>query len=238
MTNRLILLAVVLVGLIILLVQNISPTLPLVFLGMQTQPLPLALWILSSITAGGLTSVLISTLFKFIIKNSPQLSTSSFQSPRTPTRPQRTNRNEETIPSSGNFSTKSRDEVSQNSDDAYDDYDSDFDDWETDDDEADNWDFEQPKPRREGYSEAQTDQTRENISRRNTSYSYSSQSPQNTGVGKVESVYDADYRVIIPPYQSSATNQSENDDNEDDDWSFFEDDDFEEDEEDKDQPRR
>ena len=62
---RLILLVTAVLGLILLLVQNLSPSLPLVFLGMRTQPLPLALWILFSITAGIFTSLIITSLLKF-----------------------------------------------------------------------------------------------------------------------------------------------------------------------------
>ncbi len=59
---RLILLVAVLGGLTLLLVQNWSPVLSLVFLGMRTQPLPLAMWILFSTATGAFTSVLISYL--------------------------------------------------------------------------------------------------------------------------------------------------------------------------------
>lgn len=61
---RLTLLVTVLGGLTLLLVQNWSPVLPLVFLGMRSQPLPLALWILFSTAAGAGTSLLITSLFK------------------------------------------------------------------------------------------------------------------------------------------------------------------------------
>jgi hypothetical protein len=48
-------------------------------------------------------------------------------------------------------------------------------------------------------------------------------------------VYDADYRVIIPPYEPSTTNPVDNQaDDDDEDWKFFEDDDFE----DEDKPSR
>ncbi|CCH67835.1 hypothetical protein RINTHH_16800 [Richelia intracellularis HH01] len=45
--------------------QNWLPALPLVFLGVKTQPLPLAIWILLSLSAGIFTSWLISTLNQF-----------------------------------------------------------------------------------------------------------------------------------------------------------------------------
>ncbi len=38
-------------------------------------------------------------------------------------------------------------------------------------------------------------------SRRSSVYSYSSQTPRNAAVGRAEAVYDAEYRVIIPPYR-------------------------------------
>ena len=40
-------------------------------------------------------------------------------------------------------------------------------------------------------------------------------------MGKTESVYDADYRVITPPYRETNTPKDEED------WGFEDDDDFE-----------
>jgi hypothetical protein len=185
---------------------------------MRTQPLPLALWILFSITAGGLTSLLISTLLKFTNYFTPQQSTNTSKSQTS--RP-RVNKNyrEETIPPP----SSSREYVSQTDDTTSNDL-NEFDDWETDDSQADDWDYAVPRqPQPKTYPEQKTSKT---ASPSNSVYSYSSQAPKNTGVGKTESVYDADYRVIIPPYQPS-----ESDQNDDDDWSFFEDDDFENDNE-------
>ncbi|WP_353931023.1 LapA family protein [Okeanomitos corallinicola TIOX110] len=218
---RLTLLAVVLVGLIILLVQNLSPALPLVFLGMRTRPLPLALWILLSITAGGLTSFLVSILFKLTNNLSvpAQSSSTSFKSTAKPPRVNRNTR-AENIPSS----SSSQASVGKN-DDGEDD---DFDDWDLDDNQADDWDFEETRQ----VTQPQTTPdktTSKNSARSDSVYSYNSQTPKNTGVGKTESVYDADYRVIIPPYPSSTTNQSDDDQYSDDDWDFFEDDDLEDD---------
>jgi hypothetical protein len=210
---RLILLVVVLGGLTLLLVQNLSPALPLVFLGMRTKPLPLSLWILFSVGSGGLTSLLISSLFKFTNYFSSQPSTGTFKSTTTTSRVPKPSR-DETIPPSGS----SREPVSKTTYTSNDD----FDDWETDDSQADNWDFDEQRQTRK--SPASPERQSDSV------YSYSSQAPQNTGVGKTESVYDADYRVIIPPYQPDTTNQSD-----DDDWNFLEDDDFEDDQE---NPRR
>lgn len=60
--TRLILLIVVLAALVVLTIQNLSPALSLVFLGGQTQALPLAFWLLCAIALGSLTAILIKLL--------------------------------------------------------------------------------------------------------------------------------------------------------------------------------
>ncbi|MBW4658714.1 MAG: hypothetical protein KME15_08570 [Drouetiella hepatica Uher 2000/2452] len=49
-------------GLVMFALQNMSPALPLVILGTATQPLPLALWIGGAIASGAVTTLLISGL--------------------------------------------------------------------------------------------------------------------------------------------------------------------------------
>ncbi len=200
---RLIILVIATLGLIILLVQNLSPSLPLVFLGMRTQSLPLALWILFSIIAGMITSVIIISLMKFTtylnlqeqpIPVSKSIPRSSRVKPNTPP------------------PTSPPPPVSQ--------FDDEFDDWETNRNE-DNWNDEDNL---ESVPEASPPGTRPS-----SVYSYSSQSPKNTAVGKTETIYDADYRVIIPPYEAPSQNKA----TDDDDWDFFEDDEFTDDNENK-----
>ncbi|MFO5526445.1 MAG: LapA family protein [Cuspidothrix sp.] len=200
---RLIILVTAPLGLIILLVQNLSPSLPLVFLGMRTQSLPLALWILFSIIAGMITSVIIISLMKFTtylnlqeqpIPVSKSIPRSSRVKPNTPP------------------PTSPPPPVSQ--------FDDEFDDWETNRNE-DNWNDEDNL---ESVPEASPPGTRPS-----SVYSYSSQSPKNTAVGKTETIYDADYRVIIPPYEAPSQNKA----TDDDDWDFFEDDEFTDDNENK-----
>ncbi|MTJ52415.1 LapA family protein [Anabaena sp. UHCC 0253] len=209
---RLIILVTVVVGLILLVTQNFSPSLPLVFLGMRTQTLPLALWILLSIAAGVATFLIITSLFRFAIYLSLQAQQPIPKSiPNSPRVKKDTPR-----PSSPPPPVTPTDDE--------------FDDWDTNGD-ADNWDFgenSQPLPKT---SESQ--QSSPKNSRSNSVYSYSSQEPKNTAVGKTESIYDADYRVIIPPYQESSQNQA----TDDDDWDFFEDDEFEDDDENQPQKR-
>jgi hypothetical protein len=199
---RLIILVTTILGLIIILVQNLSPSLPLVFLGMRTQSLPLALWILLSITAGICTSLIITRLLKFAIDLSSQEQPSIPKSIPTPPRV----RQNPSPPSSP------PPPVNQ--------FDDEFDDWDTNGNQE-NWDDEensQPAPNIPSAN-----------SRTSSVYSYSSQEPKNTAVGKTEAIYDADYRVIIPPSQKSGENQA----TDDDDWDFFEDDEFEDDPENK-----
>ncbi len=52
-------------------------------------------------------------------------------------------------------------------------------------------------------------------------YSYNNRTSQNTGVGKKESVYDANYRVITPPYRGSQSQDLEDDEYEDDDEDWI-----------------
>jgi hypothetical protein len=61
-------------------------------------------------------------------------------------------------------------------------------------------------------------------------YSYGYREQSNSGVGKADAVYDANYRVITPPYQKPVEPE------EDDDWGFEDDEDFND--ESQNQPRR
>jgi uncharacterized integral membrane protein len=197
---RSIILFTLLGGLIIFLVQNLSPSLPLVFLGMRSKQLPLGLWILFSLTAGIITSLVITTLLKFTTFTNIQAS----QNKSTPTRQ----------PSVKNARTSNNFTPSVNEDD------DDFDDWENSDDDEE-WDI------RDNYRTSS--KTSRDQPRSSSVYSYSSQSPENTAVGKTEIIYDANYRVIIPPVEERINDINNQDE---DDWSFFEDDendDFEDD---------
>ncbi|MEH1817914.1 MAG: LapA family protein [Nostoc sp.] len=217
---RLILLVAVLGGLTLLLVQNFSPALSLVFLGARTQPLPLAIWILFSTTTGAFTSILIATLFKLSNyfpggqRQTPNRATAAS------TRAKATRREEPTSrPASPPPPASKKEEPSSEV----------FDDWETNS-SGDDWNFDEnseeaptPNPQAQQPRDSTTYERQseaKSSSRSGSVYSYSYREPKNTAAGKTESIYDADYRVIIPPYQPPATNQAD-----DDDWEFFEDDD-------------
>ncbi|MFN6483673.1 MULTISPECIES: LapA family protein [unclassified Nostoc] len=222
---RLILLVAVLGGLTLLLIQNFSPALSLVFLGVRTQPLPLAIWILFSTTTGAFTSILIATLFNL----SNYFVAGQRQTPNrvtaTSSRAKATQREEPASRSASPPPASKKEEPSSEV----------FDDWETNGSRDDDWNFyeksesaptpnsQAQQPRDSTTYERQSEAKRSSQS--GSVYSYSYREPKNTAAGKTESVYDADYRVIIPPYQPPTTNQAD-----DDDWDFFEDDDdFEDD---------
>ncbi len=233
---RLILLVAVLGGLTLLLVQNWSPVLPLVFLGMRTLPLPLAMWILFSTATGAFTSVLISALFKLSNYFGGQQRQTPLKSGTASPRARAARREEPIPPPSSPPPRASRTEYAAN------DASEEFDDWETNNNTDDDWNLDEqpteaptPNPKTQPFQDSQSyerQQEPKSSSQSGSVYSYSYREPKNTAVGKTESVYDADYRVIIPPYQAPASNQADNSD--DDDWEFFEDDDFE----DEDKPSR
>jgi hypothetical protein len=231
---RLILLVAVLGGLTLLLVQNFSPALSLVFLGVKTQPLPLAIWILVSTTTGAFTSILIATLFKlsnYFVggqRQTPNRATATSPRAKATQREEPTSR-----PTSPPPPASKKEEPSSDV----------FDDWETNG-RDDDWNFDEkseeaptPNPQAQQPRDSKTYERQseaKSSSQSGSVYSYSYREPKNTAAGKTESVYDADYRVIIPPYQPPTTNQANQAD--DDDWEFFEDDDdFEDDDK---RPRR
>ncbi|NJM72057.1 MAG: LapA family protein [Scytonema sp. RU_4_4] len=231
---RLILLVTVLGGLALLLVQNWSPVLPLIFLGMKSKPLPLAIWILFSTAAGAFTTIFVTSLFNLSNYFAGQQRQTPLRSPATATRRSQT-RTEEPTPRPSPPPSDRKTESTQTSDAP--------DDWETND-STDDWDFEEKKEQAPTPN-SQNTQVRDSSTyerqqepkssyKSDSVYSYSYREPKNSGVGKTESVYDADYRVIIPPYEPPTTPQAQTNQTKDDDWGFL-DDDFEE--EDK-RPRR
>ncbi|MDJ0674413.1 MAG: LapA family protein [Calothrix sp. MO_167.B42] len=232
--SRLILLLAVIVISTILLVQNWSPVLSLVFLGMKTRPLPLAIWIVLSISTGALTSWLIATLHQLPnylgSQTQPSPSPGSYRAPRVQHTRQEAKFNTANIPKT----SKKQDSKTQVIEDDWDTGISE--DWgfdESTDNQSTQRDQNQPEKEPRDYERPQKSSKSANSNQSDSVYSYSSREPKNTGVGKTESIYDADYRVIIPPYQPSPKNQQIDDD----DWDFL-DEDGEEDDFDDDKPSR
>lgn len=220
---RLILLLAVLGCLTLLLVQNWSPVLPLVFLGLQSQPLPLSMWILFSVVAGAFTSLFITGCF--------QLSNYFAQS-----KPKKRRRAAETSPPRSTQSSKANYTAADTSQPKTASTTSDnFNEWESDASD-DDWDFDAKTDKTPKYDTQDPVKDRTNYevnnepkssSRSGSVYSYSYREPSNSGVGKTESVYDADYRVLTPPYQQSNTSNTSNTSQDDDDWGFEDDEDWE-----------
>ena len=220
---RIALLLVVLGGLSLLVAQNWLPVLPLVFLGISTQALPLAVWILMSIAAGAFTSLFITGLFK--LSNyfaQPKLNKSRNVTRGSSAQPDEAYHSAASRPASNTESTPS---------DA-------GDDWDSDSTSDDDWDFEEDadKTRNSSSQDDIRDSTNYEVKqepksgyRSGSVYSYNYREPKNSGVGKTESVYDADYRVLTPPYRETDTAKK------DEDWGFEDD---EEDENERDSPSK
>lgn len=184
---RLILLLAVLGCLTLLLVQNWSPVLPLVFLGLQSQPLPLSMWILFSVVAGAFTSLFITGCF--------QLSNYFAQS-----KPRKRRKAAETSPPRSTQSSKANYTAANTSQPKTASTTSDnFNEWESDASD-DDWDFDAKTDKTPKYDTQEPVKDRTNYevnnepkssSRSGSVYSYSYREPSNSGVGKTESVYDA-----------------------------------------------
>jgi hypothetical protein len=248
---RLILLVTVLGGLMLLLAQNWSPAIPLVFLGLRTQPLSLAVWMLLSTAAGALTSLLISSLIQLSSRGVKQRRASSYESFDSPPINKQTPKQK--APKQKEFkeriSTPPPPSPQPSArEDTYDD------DWDLDRKVNDDWDseereyFEESEEKeyttansRSSYTKIQSpDRDYEDFREPENdydspadSYSYDKSDLKDYKVGKTESVYDADYRVIIPPssqpttpYTSDSDNKEnkENKQDTEDDWDFLEED--------------
>lgn len=186
---RLTILLVLLGGLILVFIQNLSPVLPLVFLGMRTHPLPLAFWVLISTATGALTSVVMNNLAKLV--NNPDRK----PQPAENTRSQSRTTSREVPPPPRNTPPTSRSSTDSSRYDP-------VDDWGTRRN-LDDWDEVIPPETKSSSTSG-------------SGYPYGYRNPENTSVGKTESVYDADYRVIIPPYVPPTEESPDEDD-----WDFF-----------------
>ncbi|BAY85696.1 hypothetical protein NIES267_51970 [Calothrix parasitica NIES-267] len=261
---RLIFLVTVLGGLMLLLAQNWSPAVPLVFLGLRTRPISLAVWMLLSTAAGAFTSLLINSLLKLSSRSVTQRQRTSYEPSTSPKANQRNKRENEFKERKFTPPPASSPQPPDDYEDSYDDWDLDrnADDWDDDEkeysysnprssytkiqDERDYEEFRDSNPR-SSYTKIQDDRDYEEFRepeeleddypKVDSSYSYDESESNDSGEEerKVDSVYDADYRVIIPPANPSTTSSTSNeekdnkkDKNDDDEWGFL-DEDFESD---------
>jgi hypothetical protein len=196
---------------------------------METQALPLAVWLLFSVAAGAITYLLITGLFNLANYFAPQ----QHFSRRSNVEPAQSRSQTQ----SSNKAPKTAARSQANPEPTYT---SASDDWDTDSmTDEDDWDFEEDTGKKQTPSSQNTvkDTAYEANTKPKSSYqtgsvySYSYKEPQGSGVGKTESVYDADYRVITPPYQQPNKVKDQEED-----WGFEDEDDFFEDEEPSDSP--
>ncbi|HEY9741433.1 MAG TPA: LapA family protein [Coleofasciculaceae cyanobacterium] len=243
---RIVLLMSVVGGLTLFAFSNLSPVLPLVFLGMTTAALPLATWIGFAIAAGAITSFFLQSLSYLQRGSSPRrLEQPDYVPPQTRSSYRReTPQTPEPEPQTRYTPPPPSPEKPTSSAAS---------DWEEGPDE--DWDFEEepaaPRAKqpdlerdsqRQGYATdpsttPQAERTSYEVkqepktgSQTGSVYSYSYRESQESGVGKADAVYDADYRLIRPPYQSPPEPE------EDDDWGFEDDDEF--DDQDENPPKR
>lgn len=222
---RIALLFLVIGGLVLFAFSNLSPVLPLVFLGMKTPVLPLAAWIGIAIASGAITSFFLQSLSYMHWGYSTQtLEERDYVPSRS--RSFRRESPEEPAPEPQTRYAPPPPETPTKRDGS---------DWEERVDE--DWDFDEesaaptsyqqdferdrsmgtPHSERSSYEVKQEPKT---ASQTGSVYSYSYRESTESGVGRTDAVYDANYRVITPPLQKTP------DPEEDDDWGFGNEEDF------------
>ncbi len=190
---RLILLLGIAGTLLLFALQNWTPSMQLVFLGIRSPAFPSSLWVLGAIAAGILTALVIAGLFRLTgftaqrqVKGRKPASfaqnpanRSAYQAPRETERTQTRTPWQAKPPS-----------ASVRQDESGSDWEDDASDWF--DDEADdlpkNW---EPDTRRRADYQAET--------------------RSEPGAAKPESVVDADFRVIVPPFRNLDRNPTDDD---------------------------
>ncbi len=170
---RVILLLVILAGLIGLGLQNLSPAVPLVFLGLRSQPISLALLILGAIAAGIVTGLIVQGLVQlsnYLTQRSGRFSQDARRSESSANR----------MP----FSSPA-----ENSSNTQNDYQAEnYDDPDPVDYSSQPKSYEAEPGPRSGYQSG-------------SSYSYSYRDSRQSGVGRREAIYDAEYREVNTPNQ-------------------------------------
>ncbi|MBE9226653.1 LapA family protein [Phormidium sp. LEGE 05292] len=243
MAVRIVLLLMALGGLTVFALQN-SISLRLVFLGIKTQALPLGFWILAAVVAGVLTALVVAWLLEIINSwgNAKLLSRirqleaekGSYQGQSRESAASTSNSYSYSAASSYASAANTSPTDSRSNEE-----------WEEEDEEEDsNYDSSDSNVASDVSDRNYEAKQEPTTSYRSGSvYSYGYKNPSDSAVGRTESVYDAEYRVITPPYrpldteeedktpEPSSTNQQNNDDDED--WGFDDDEDWDFDDKDK-----
>lgn len=214
---------ILLVCLVLFVLQN-QQSIPLVFFGTKTTSLPVGLWVLSFAGAGLLTSLFIQLLSQPGQKT--PTSRQEFNPPPTSRRTMREDfqEQEEQPPSYKQIPQTPLYNVSENTQD-----------WENEQD-SEEWDIEtppaQPNPTPEYIEEkieeidqkisavdaphVEMQQTPKSTTRQGSVYSYTYREGRKKRDRSPKEVYDADYRVITPPYRDNTPQQTDRDDDEED----------------------
>ncbi len=255
--------------------QNLEPALSLVFLGVRSPALPLSIWVLLSIAAGVVTSLLISGLLSFsnYLSQSrnrtgripPDAFPDERRTPYTPPSgsrkpeidPDRNWENRQTQPASGyrteygtptGYDTRTfqQEPPPSNSPNAKQPIDSidEEDDWVSDGSKNryplgdEDWGDEREIPVRPTANDSavtnqkdyEAKQQPKSQSWSGSVYSFGFRDPSKSGVGQTESVYDAEYRVLVPPAgaipQTGKQEIPNNSSEDDEDWGLDDDDDI------------
>jgi uncharacterized integral membrane protein len=226
----------ILAGLALFALQNWSPVLPLVILGLRTQAFPLAIWMIGAIAAGAATTVAVSTLFSLSKFTAVRRSNKNRQ-PASPYAPptERT----ESRPWAGAWGKGKGNDSPRNPETRLqDDWENrqpleEWDDWDDDaprnaqpgrdrtDEDWDNWEGYEPKDRVQAPVRTDFEVKQEPAAQKQSGsiYSFSYDKPEEP---RKDEVYDADYRVIVPPVADSKVPEPPELDDED--WGFEDDD--------------
>lgn len=188
----------ILLSVVAILIQNQSPTLALVFLGMRSQPLPLGLWIAAAVVMGALLSLGLFAILSV---------------PPAPTRQTRRRSSTQWSPFKRPAQPKVEREYRSS---GYSDWDepvaTEWNSQPTDaffDDEPEYYDDPVDYPEEDDYNDPTPP-----WEKRDSAYSYSYRDPEFAQQSSQrESVFDAEYRVIKPPQRPEA----------DDTWDEFDD---------------
>lgn len=183
---RLILLLGIASILLLFALQNWSPSIQLVFLGIRSPAFPLSLWVLGAIAAGILTALAIGGLFQVTGLTAPK----QVRRPRSVEQPRR---------SYSYQASPQPDPVRQPQPARADEEDAS--DWFDDDTSWDDAPADSSESRRKR-TEYEVPQEPKSGSRTGSGYSYSYRDPEDTNTKMPEPVVDADYRVIIPPHRN------------------------------------
>jgi hypothetical protein len=234
MVFRLILLLAIVGALTVFTLQNLTPLLPLVFLGIQFPALPLSWWVLGAGAAGAISMLAIQILIglsNFVtgqtVRSRVRARVNREAGSRGATTPdqdvgqawkRQSRREQSTVDDStwqdwrGYESPSTQQTAPRPTPQPLDDWERSLsDDWEgpaqssTRRSMQERGSQERVTPRREPIPPNSEPADRDVPPRRSvppdSTYSYSAQEPQDTGVNKTEPVVDADFRVIVPPYR-------------------------------------